>query len=516
MFEIKNGILSAIDIGTNSFHLIIAKINNDKFTVIDRSKEVVRLGLSSSDMKYITEEAMDRGVMVLKRFKSLSDLHHASIRAVATSAVREALNKAEFIRRVKTETDIDIEIISGYEEARLIYLGILQSLPIYKDKVVVIDIGGGSTEFLCGQKGEISFAESLKLGSIRFTQKFFVNDKLDMSALFDCRETVRGVITPVTRRIDKKNIDYFIGTSGTINNIASIIKGIDRDDSVQTLNNFTFTRKELSEVVNLILSYKTNFERSKIPGLDPGRADIITAGAIILEQIFIELKIKEMTVSDFALREGVVLDSIHKSTGDKKMAGLTDIRYKSVLSLMELCKVDEKHSRQVNKVALQLFDSLKSIHKLDPSDREYLEAACLMHDVGYHISHSQHHRHSYYMIRNAELLGFSDREIEIMANVARYHRKSHPKAKHEGFARLSPDDQERVKRMSSLIRIADGLDRSHLSLVSKIDPLISGKNINFKLILKEKKDISLDVWGAERKKELFEEVFETKVKFSIQ
>jgi exopolyphosphatase / guanosine-5'-triphosphate,3'-diphosphate pyrophosphatase len=516
MFEIKNGILSAIDIGTNSFHLIIAQIRNDQFMVIDRSKEVVRLGLSSSDMKYITEEAMDRGVMALKRFKALSDLHNASIRAVATSAVREALNKAEFIRRVKTETDIDIEIISGYEEARLIYLGVLQSLPVYKDKVVVIDIGGGSTEFIYGQKGEISFAESLKLGSVRYTQKFFMGEKLDMNTLFDCRETVRGVITPILRNIDKRNVDHFIGTSGTIYNIASIIKGIDRDDSGQTLNDFTFTRKELSGAVDRILSYKTNFERSKISGLDSGRSDIIVAGAIILEQIFSEFKIKEMTVSDYALREGVVLDSIHKSTGEKKLLGLTDIRYKSVQYLMERCQVDEKHARQVNKTALRLFDSLKSIHKLDSSDREYLEAACLVHDVGYYISHSQHHRHSYYIIRNAELLGFSDREIEVMANIARYHRKSHPKVTHEGFSKLSVDDRERVKRMSSLIRIADGLDRSHLSLVSQIDPHISGKTIDLKLTLREKKDISLDIWGAERKKELFEELFGYKVKFSIQ
>lgn len=515
MFEIKNGTLSAVDIGTNSFHLIIAKIHNDKFSVIDRLKEVVRLGLGSSDMKYITEEAMDRGIITLKRFKALSDLHHASIRAVATSAVREALNKSEFLRRVKTETDIDIEIISGFEEARLIYLGVLQSLPIFKEKVLIVDIGGGSTEFLCGQKGDVFFAESIKLGAVRYTQKFFVSEKLNLDSVYECRETVRGVITPVIRNMDKKNIEQFIGTSGTISNIASIIKGIDREDSIQTLNNYTFTRKELSEAIEHILSYKTNFERSKLPGLDPGRSDIIVAGALILEQIFQELHIKEMTISDYALREGVVLDSIHKSTGKNELHGLSDIRYKSVQYLMELCKVDEKHAKQVNKLGLQLFDSLRSIHKLQSSDREFLEAACMLHDVGYYISHSQHHRHSYYIIRNAELLGFSDREIEIMANVSRYHRKSHPKVKHEGFSKLSIDDQERVRRMSGLIRIADGLDRSHLSLVSKIIPQVNGKTLNLKLKLKEEKDISLDIWGADRKKELFEEIFGYKIRFTV-
>lgn len=516
MLEIKNEIISAIDIGTNSFHQIIAKVNKEKFSVIDRTKEVVRLGTGSSDMKYISEEAMDRGIITLKRFKKLSDLHNAVIRAVATSAVREALNKAEFLRRVKSETDIDIEIISGYEEARLIYLGVLQSLPVYNDKVFVIDIGGGSTEFLLGRKGNVLFAESLKVGAVRFTQKFFTSEKLNMSSVYECRESVRGSIIPVIRNIDRKNIDHFIGTSGTISNIVSIIKGIDRIDSMQILNNFSFTRKELTEVIELILSHKTNFERSKIQGLDPARADIIVAGAIILEQIFSEMKIKEMTYSDYALREGVVLDTIQKANGEKKLLGLTDIRYKSVLYLMEICKVNEKHAKQVNRLALQLFDYLKSIHKLEYSDREYLEAACLLHDIGYHISHTQHHRHSYYIIRNAELLGFSDREIEIIANIARYHRKSHPKLKHEGFSKLNIDDQERVKRLASLIRIADGLDRSHLALVTKIEPQIVGNTIQFKLILADHKDISLDIWGAERKKELFEEVFGYKVKFIVE
>lgn len=515
MFEIKNGILSAIDIGTNSFHQIIAKINKDKFSIIDRTKEVVRLGISSTDMKYISEEAMDRGIIALKRFKTLSDLHNATIRAVATSAVREALNRTEFLRRVKSETGIDVEIISGYEEARLIYLGVLQSLPVFKDRVVVIDIGGGSTEFLYGQKGNVLFAESLKLGAIRFTQKYFTNEKLDMSSVYECRESVKGTIVPIIRNLDKKNIDHFIGTSGTISNIASIIKGIDRFDSVQTLNNFTFTKKELTEVIDMILSHKTNLERSKITGLDPVRADIIVAGAIILEQIFSELKIKEMTYSDYSLREGVVLDTIHKSNGEKKLLGLTDIRYKSVLYLMEICKVDEKHAKQVTKLSLQLFDSLKNIHKLSITEREYLEAASLLHDVGYYISHTQHHRHSYYIIRNAELLGFSDREIELISNIARYHRKSHPKIKHEGFSRLSIDDQEKVRRLAGIIRIADGLDRSHLSSISKIEPHIVGKTINLKLKIIDNRDVSLDIWGAERKKELFEETFGYKIKFTL-
>jgi exopolyphosphatase/guanosine-5'-triphosphate,3'-diphosphate pyrophosphatase len=513
MFEFNNK-LSAIDIGTNSFHLVIVKIDTDKrFQIIDRLKEVVRLGLSSTDMKYITDESMNRGIEVLKRFKTLSDLHKASIRAVATSAVREALNKAEFLRRVKNETGIDVEIISGIEEARLIYLGVLQSIPIFKEKALIIDIGGGSTEFLLGHKGEIIFAESLKIGAIRYTQKYFTDQILKMDNVYDCRENVKGMINPIVREIKKENIENFIGTSGTILNIASIIKGTNGELSYQSLNNYSFTRKELTEVINLLLSKKNALERSKIPGLDPARADIIIAGAIILEQIFSELKIKEMNVSDYALREGVILDTIDNLAGIKKVYYVDNIRYKSIRSLMESFRIDERHAKQVLNLALQLFDQLSKIHKLGSEDREFLEAASLLHDVGYYISHSQHHRHSYYLIRNSQLLGFSDREIDLIANISRYHRKSHPKLKHEGFSHLTPDDQERVRRISSIIRIADGMDRTHLSIISGIDSEVTGKIINIKLHYKQERDLSLDIWGAERKKGLFEEVYGYKVKF---
>ena len=516
MNEIKNNILSAIDVGTNSFHLITAKIDGDQFTIIDSAKEVVRLGLASSTMKYMSTEAMERGVVALKRFKTMADLLNGSIRAVATSAVREALNRDEFLSRVKKEADIDVEVISGYEEARLIYLGVLQSLPIFRKEVLVIDIGGGSTEFIYGKEGDIYLADSLKIGAVRYTQKFFSTEKINKKSIQECRESIRGVIAPIIRFLKHKYIEQYIGTSGTISNIASMVKRFDRDDSVQQLNNCTFTRKELDEVIEGLLSYKNFSDYSKIKGLDPERSDIIVAGALILEQLFSELKIEEMTYSDYALREGVLLDSIHKVSGDKRLAGLSDIRYKSFRYLMKLYNIEESHAIQVSKIALKLFDSTAPLHKLTLVDREYLEAACLTHDVGYYISSSQHHRHSYYIIRNAEILGFSDREIEIIANIARYHRKSHPKLKHENFVKLSNEDQLKIKKLASLIRIADGLDRSHINAVLDIDTIISGEYIIFEIKKNIGTDLTLDIWGAERKCALFEEVYGYKVKFNIK
>jgi exopolyphosphatase/guanosine-5'-triphosphate,3'-diphosphate pyrophosphatase len=272
----------------------------------------------------------------------------------------------------------------------------------------------------------------------------------------------------------------------------------------------------LDNVIKGLLACKNTSDYSKIKGLDSERSDIIVAGALILEQLFSELKIEEMTYSDYALREGVLLDSIHKVLGEKRLAGLSDIRYKSFRYLMKLYNIEESHALQVSKLALRLFDSTVELHKLDFVDREYLEAACLVHDVGYYISSSQHHRHSYYVVRNAEILGFSDREIEIIANIARYHRKSHPKLKHENFVKLNKKDQLKVKKMASLIRIADGLDRSHISAVLNIDTVISGEYIIFQIEQKAGVDVTLDVWGAERKCALFEEVYGYKVKFDIK
>jgi exopolyphosphatase / guanosine-5'-triphosphate,3'-diphosphate pyrophosphatase len=505
--------LAAIDIGTNSFHLIVTEIDEKgNFVIIDRLKEVVRLGVSSTDMKYLSEDAMNRGIEVLKRFKTLSDIHKAKIIAVATSAVRESLNRSEFLRRVKDVTGIEIEVISGIEEARLIYLGVLQSLPVFKQNSLVIDIGGGSTEFILGYKGEMKFAESLKFGSIRYTQKYFRESELKMKDVFDCRDEVRGVLNPIIRRLKKEKIDSFIGTSGTIMNIAGIIKDKQGESDYLSLNHFTFTAKDLQDVINLLLSKKNIQERAKIDGLDPIRADIIIAGALILEQIFSELKIREMTISDYALREGVILNSIYKEPGINKTFIFSNIRNKSVQHLMEIYNTEQKHARQVTSLSLSLFDQLNNIHKLGRDEREYLESASLLHDIGYYISHTQHHRHSYYLIRNAELPGFNDHEIEIIANVARYHRKSHPKIKHEGFSKLVPDDQERVRRLASIIRIADGLDRTHKSLVTSIKAKVSGDTVGLKLSCKDDKDIALDIWGAERKLHLFQEVFGYKVK----
>ncbi|MEI6052960.1 MAG: Ppx/GppA phosphatase family protein [Opitutaceae bacterium] len=513
--KIEKRNLAAIDIGTNSIHLIVAEIDPDtgRFRTLVRQKDLVRLGLGSTDMKYLSESAMDRALLSLRRFKKIADSLNAQVRAIATSAVREALNKDEFVRRVRTETGIRVEIASGVEEARLIHLGVLQALPVFKKRHLMIDIGGGSTEFLLGQERKVLFNNSLKLGAVRLTEKYFKNGKELSDTIAECRHYVRGILSPVERGLHEYRFDIAIGSSGTITNLAQLISVSKGNSPDMPLNGFTFSRKELAIAVDTIVSCATNEERSRIPGLDPARADIIVAGAVILDEIFDVLDLKSMTISDFALREGIILDTIEKFYRKKKLDHLHDIRYSSVLHIAENFQYEKNHAQQVARLALQIYDQTETLHHLGINERVYLEAAALLHEVGLFISHTQHHRHSYYLIRNAELLGFTENEKEIVANVARYHRKSHPKIKHEGYNKLDAEEQAIVHKLASILRIADGLDRTHSGVIKEVRCRRFKDVLTFTLLKNKLTGDDLEIWGAERKKELFEETYNTRVKF---
>ncbi len=507
--------IAAIDVGTNSFHLIVVEYSSStgQFRTLAREKELVRLGSGSTDMKYLSENAMTRGVQALRLFKKIADGFNAPIRAIATSAVREALNQDEFIRRAKSEAGIKIEVASGVEEARMIYLGVVQALPVYNKKVLCIDIGGGSTEYVIGKKNKILTSNSIKLGAVRLTDRFFPSGRVTEKAIKECRKYVRGTLTPILREIGKFDYQQTVGSSGTILNLAKIILAVRGERSELSLNNIRFTDKELFSAVNTILSIPKPDDRVKIEGLDQSRADIIAAGAIILEQSFKEFGIKELTISEYALREGIIFDTMEKSAQRPSFHHLSDIRYNSVLNLSQQFHNEISHGKKVADLALKIFDQTEKLHHLSATEREYLEVAALLHEIGLSISHALHHRHSYYIIKNAELLGFTENEKEIIANAARYHRKSHPKIKHEGFRLLSLEDQQLVSKLAAILRIADGLDRTHNGKIADIRVKSLGKKLRFLISTKRKNDLEIEFWGAERKKYLFEDIFHVSVVF---
>lgn len=509
--------LAAIDVGTNSFHLVVARLlGENRFSVIAKEKIVVRLGESPSQIKHLSEEAINRGVDAMKLLALVAARTNASVRAVATSAVREASNADEFLERVRTEAGIEIEVISGFEEARLIYLGILQALPIFNERIALCDIGGGSTEFLVGEEGRILYANSFKIGSIRMTQRFFPNERITDDETESCRLFVRGEIYHAAQEIRRHGIRELITSSGTAQTIAAMAVAARGEEPPESLNGKRFTRREVRSIVSRILKARTFAERASIPGVDPRRTDILAAGAVTLETIIEECGVEAIIISGYALREGIVLDTIQKMEGARGAARLSDLRFETVMRIGGMYNFDEAHGRKVADLALTMYDALSDIHRLDERSREHLEAAALLHDVGYYISHSSHHKHSYYLIRNSEALGFTNEEIALIANVARYHRKSHPKIRHPEFAELRPSDQRRVRILSAILRLADGLDRTHNGAVTGIDVHVDEQEIAMQIHCQTDASITFELWSAGRKKGLMEEVFDRSVRITTE
>jgi exopolyphosphatase/guanosine-5'-triphosphate,3'-diphosphate pyrophosphatase len=508
--------LAAIDIGTNSVHLIVADVDRrtGKFRVVDREREHVRLGSGPSDMKALDPGAMARGIQTVRRFKEIADASRAPVRAIATSAVREAANRKEFIAKVERQTGVRIEIASGYEEARLIYLGVLQALPVFRKRVLLLDIGGGSTEFLVGRERDIQYVNSLKMGALRLASQFFPSGVVTKKAVEQCRRHVAGMLSPVVREVRKLSFEACVGTSGTITAAATITREMRGEPDLQ-MNGFTFSSGELDDVVDAVLGARTVEERTLIAGLDERRADIIVPGVIILQEVFRALRVREMALSEYALREGIILDTFEKRSR-KHGIHLHDIRFNSILHLAENFHVEDAHARQVTDLAVKLFDQTRRIHGLGAVEREYLEAAGLLHEVGLYLSHSQHHLHSYYLIRNAELVGFTENEKEIIANIARYHRKSHPRSKHENFSLLDEDDRGAVLKLAALLRIADGLDRGHSAAVRDLRFRRRGEKAVCEVVPAPRQKADLELWGADRKKQLFEEEFGLELSFVVK
>jgi exopolyphosphatase/guanosine-5'-triphosphate,3'-diphosphate pyrophosphatase len=507
--------LAAIDIGTNSVHGVVARMTagegGPRFEVLEREKEVVRLGSSGGDIRELSADAIDRTVAALARFRQVAAVHDAPITAVATSAVREAENRDELIDRAWDEAGIHVDVISGVEEARLIHLGVLQAVPVFDQRLLLCDIGGGSTELLVGQRGEVRFARSLKLGAIRLTRRFFDGDLLHPGAVDACRRHIRSTLAPSVQELRDARIEVAVGSSGTITALATMAATSAGGARPRTVANLALGRHQLDDVVAALVAAPTVAARAELPGLDAGRADIILAGALILEQVVHELDLTEVVISEYALREGVLLDAWQRRHGGS-LHHLSDLRRRSVLDLSEAMDEDPAHSAQVARLALELFDALRDRLGLDDAARELLEAAALLCNVGMFLSHAQHHKHSYYVIRSTDrLAGFTDHEVELVALVARYHRKSEPKAKHPEYAALDDADRELVRRLAAVLRIAVGLDRNHAARVAGCTVAADGGKVAVRVAAVPGQDIGLELYAAAARKDLLEQVLGAEV-----
>lgn len=496
---------AAIDVGTNSFHLVIVKVLPEGgFVLVGKEKVVVRLGQAPKQMKHLTEEAIERGVEAMTLFAHIARRKRAQIRAVATSAVREAENGIDFIDRVRERTGVEVEVVSGFEEARLIYLGVLQALPVVEKRVALFDIGGGSTEILVGQDGTPLYANSYKIGAIRMTQRFLPDEEISSEQVERLRLHLRGELYFAARQVRSRDPEMLIASSGTAQTIGSMALMMAGRSVPDQLNGVDVSLKEVERVITAILSARTHKERAAIPGCDPRRADILAAGGIVLQTILEELKFDRFTISSYALREGIILDTINKERGSRRNhpRGLRDQRFDSVIKLGQTYNFDELHGRHTARLALQLYDQLEGLHKIPSEYRELLEAASLLHDIGYYISPAAHHKHALYLIQNSALFGFNREEIDVIANIARYHRKSHPKGRHTSYTALSKEDQRYVPILAGILRIGDSLDRTHRQCVTELTATDDGETLTIEAVRGGDEDIAFEIWSASRRKGL--------------
>lgn len=511
-------VVAFIDLGTNSIRSLIVRLNpNHSYTVLTKQKEMVRLGEGEFKHDILLPEAMERAVLVSKKFVELARGFGAGeIYAVATSATREARNRDVFLRRLKEEAGLNVHVISGTEEARLIYLGVSSGIDIGSQKTFFVDIGGGSTEFIVGDQHEYTFLRSLKLGAIRLSNRFFGPEEtgpVSEERYREIRDYVRNAIILPVQRACGEGVVLAYGSSGTVQNLADIVSQLDRKGERRSPPS-AITHEELKAVIAKLCAVPLE-ERKKIPGINPDRADIIVAGAAILDAFMGELGIAEMRVSDRSLRDGLLVDYLSKTPGfpyKEKMS----VRTRSVHMLGRACRIDIPHAEHVARLAFNLFDSGRDIglHDLGGWERELLEYAAYLHDIGQFISFSGHHLHSKYIIENAELLGFNEEEVMLLAHVTRYHRKRTPRKRDEEFNALDAGSQQIILVLSTFLRLAEHLDRSHAGLVTAVR--FSGMDSEkVRLEVTSRVDCSLEAWALQSDVRAFEKAFSRTLEVSF-
>ena len=489
--------LAAIDIGTNSVHMIVVRVRPDfSFEVIDREKEMVRLGAGGLDGKKLTHEAMTSALQALSKFERLATSHRVdAILAAATSATREAENGGEFLKAIERTTGIRPRVITGTEEARLIHMAAVYGVDTPKS-TVAIDIGGGSVEITRGVGPQVQFARSFKIGVIRLTERFVSSDPLNRRDERKLTKHIGAQVDQYLRHVVHAGFDRVIGTSGTILSIGTVATAIDRGSVPAETRNLRVPAKSIRRFRKLATTLDLQ-ERLHLPGLDPRRADLTVAGAVLLDTILRKLGVSEITLCDLALREGLVLDYIHRHRSEiTRVERYPDVRRRSAIELAERCNWEAEHSKRVTRLALSLFDQTMSMHNLGDREREWLEYAALLHDIGNHISYEKHHRHSYYLIKNGDLRGFEPEEIEIIALVARYHRRALPARKHLGVSDLPRKLQKTLGVLAAFLRTAESLDRSRNGVIKKVD--VHERMGTVRLDVFGAGDSELEVWAATR------------------
>lgn len=521
-------ILAAIDVGTNSIHMVVVHIQPalPAFTIIEREKATVRLGDRCKETGNLTEAAMQRALSALKRCQEIAHSRGAEqIIAVATSAVREAGNGTAFLHQVEQELGLWINLISGPEEARRIYLGVLSGMEFNLQPHIVIDIGGGSTELILGDGHDPRFLSSTKVGAVRLTADLVTTDPMSVPEYQALQTYIRGMlersVEDLKSHLRPGEQPRLVGTSGTIETLAQLQAREMLGITPSPLNGYSFSLKDLQTLVDRLRRMNYH-DRAQIPGLNDRRAEIILAGAIILQEAMVSLQVDSITICERSLREGLIVDwMLTHNLIEDRLRYQSSVRQRSVQKIAQKYRVNMRHSERVAEFALSLFDQTQGIlHEWGMDERELLWAAAILHNCGHFVTHASHHKHSYYLIRHGELLGYTETEIETIANLARYHRRSAPKKKHENYRNLGSKRYRKVvDQLSALLRLAVALDRRQIGAIRRIACQFhpASRELHLRLQSTQPGDAcSLELWSLDYKKASFEAEFNLRLVTSLE
>jgi exopolyphosphatase/guanosine-5'-triphosphate,3'-diphosphate pyrophosphatase len=504
--------LAAIDIGSNSVRLMVAEpLRGGNYRILDEEREPTRLGRTLSSTGTLDKEAVELTLAALRRFNQITAGYQvAELRTIATCAVREAANGPEFCRRVKDEVGLDVEVISSDQEAHLAFYSVQRAFDLTGKNVVVADIGGGSTEIVLASGNVIESIASTSLGAVRLTEMY--GNGPGMAGADYQRMT--GAIDRTLKKQAQREFfvpHLLIGSGGTFTSMAEMMMASRKQVGLPT-RGYLLSRAEVSHMLDRLRKMPLKARR-QVPGLAPDRADIIVAGIAVVDRLMRRFNVNLLQVHSRGVRDGLLLTMIDNTLGAPS-ANPAD-REAAINRFAAACtgEYELAHGRQVARLAGRIFEQMAETFGLNPDDRPLLETAARLQDVGYLINYDQHHKHSYHLILNSRLAGFRPRELELIANIARYHRGARPKAKHANFRQLTSEDQKRVEQLAAILRLAGGLDRSHSQQVKDVTlrPIDGGDADEMELLVHAEFDPEVDLWGARRRTKLFKKVFDTKL-----
>jgi exopolyphosphatase/guanosine-5'-triphosphate,3'-diphosphate pyrophosphatase len=508
--------LAAIDIGTNSIHIVIAQASGKGgFEVLDREREAVQIGRGSFATGRLRKDAIARTVDALARFVALAKrMGVERIACTATAAVREAKNGGDFLRAARAAAGITPRVIPAREEGRLIYLAVRNALALPDEPSLVLDIGGGSLQMVVGDREKLHHVVSAPLGALRLGELYPLGDPPRSAALGKLKRSIRKTAKAGLAAVLEFKPKQVYGSSGGIHALAHAARAMEGGEPIAQINGFVLTVKTLGKTLKW-LEGMTVAERAKLQGIDPGRAEIILHGGFVLLHVLEEAKAEGITMSDFGVREGLIADDVARYAKElSKLDAVEDLRMRSVLQLFERFRGEEVHARHVTGLSLALFDGLRREHRLDDEARRLLEYAGMLHDIGSVIQHDRHTEHSYYIIKHGGLRGLPEEEVEIVAAVARYHGKARPKKGDSAYAALSRKARKAVRWLSAILRIAEALDRSQYQLVRGVTVSRVGGSLTIRVQAKEK--ARLEVWAARQRSALLSRLVGKQVRVVLQ